>query len=82
MKFLTPQQMAIVELLAELTDREFTVLILRFIGNKTQWDVGKNLNVTNERVRQIERKAISKLNEFIKTYPLTPSDSNKIPKEV
>lgn len=82
MKSLSPQQMAIVELLAELTNREFTVLILRFIGNKTQWDVGKNLNVTNERVRQIERKAISKLNEFIKTYRLTPSDSNEIPKEV
>ena len=48
-----------------LTEREQGVLILRFgLGNeepKTLEDVGKYFNVTRERIRQIEAKALRKL---------------------
>jgi len=65
---LTPQQIAIIELLSELTDREITTLILRHTNKYGLNDVGKVLNLSNERIRQIEAKAIKKLSEFIENY--------------
>ncbi len=57
----------IVEVLDELQDREKKVLALRF-GledgiNRTLEEVGKEFNVTRERIRQIEAKALRKLKE-------------------
>lgn len=53
------------EVLTTLTDREAKVLTLRFgleDGNpKTLEEVGKEFNVTRERIRQIEAKALRKL---------------------
>ncbi len=53
------------EILDTLSDREKRVLELRFGLNdgvpKTLEDVGKEFNVTRERIRQIEAKAIRKL---------------------
>ena len=53
------------EVLQELTDREARVLELRYglIDNhpRTLEEVGKEFNVTRERIRQIEAKAIKKL---------------------
>ena len=55
----------IVKLLDGLKPREKTVLMLRFgIGDdhqRTLEEVGKELNVTRERIRQIEDKALRKL---------------------
>lgn len=54
------------QVLCTLTDREKRVLSLRFGLNdglaRTLEEVGKALNVTRERVRQIEVKALKKLN--------------------
>lgn len=53
------------EVLETLSDREKRVLIMRFGlddgKSKTLEDVGKEFNVTRERIRQIEAKAIRKL---------------------
>ena len=53
------------EVLKTLTPREAKVLSLRFglkDGNpKTLEEVGKEFNVTRERIRQIEAKALRKL---------------------
>jgi RNA polymerase primary sigma factor len=53
------------EVLLELTDREEKVLRLRFGledgKTRTLEEVGKQFNVTRERIRQIEAKALRKL---------------------
>ncbi len=55
----------ITRLLDTLTDREQRVLVLRFGLNdgrsRTLEEVGKEFNVTRERIRQIEAKALRKL---------------------
>ena len=55
----------LVEVLATLTDREQKVLRLRFGLDdgraRTLEEVGKEFNVTRERIRQIEAKALRKL---------------------
>ncbi|MFT4146711.1 MAG: sigma-70 family RNA polymerase sigma factor, partial [Mobilitalea sp.] len=55
----------ITRLLDTLTDREQRVLILRFGlkdgRSRTLEEVGKEFNVTRERIRQIEAKALRKL---------------------
>lgn len=53
------------EIFNSLTDKEYTVLKLRFglesDDYKTLDDVSKILNITRERVHQIEEKALHKL---------------------
>jgi RNA polymerase primary sigma factor len=53
------------KVLGELTERERKVLLLRFgleDGRaRTLEEVGKEFNVTRERIRQIEAKALRKL---------------------
>lgn len=49
------------EALATLTEREQGVLLLRFQQKKTLAQCGKECNVSQERIRQIEAKAIRKL---------------------
>ena len=53
------------EVLGTLTEREQKVLILRFgledVRARTLEEVGKEFNVTRERIRQIEAKALRKL---------------------
>ena len=53
------------EVLSTLTDREAKVLKLRFGledgRSRTLEEVGKEFNVTRERIRQIEAKALRKL---------------------
>ena len=55
----------LVEVLSTLTDREQKVLRLRFGlddgRGRTLEEVGKEFNVTRERIRQIEAKALRKL---------------------
>lgn len=55
----------IVEVLSELTERERNVLRMRFGLDdgypRTLEEVGRHFNVTRERIRQIEAKAIKKL---------------------
>ncbi len=62
------------EVLETLTDREQRVLTLRFgIGDgypRTLEEVGKIFNVTRERVRQIEAKALKKLRHPIRAKKL------------
>jgi len=58
-----------VELLSEIEPREAEVLTLRFglCGNEplTLKEIGRKIGLTRERVRQIQRDALTKLNEFM-----------------
>ncbi len=63
-----------VEILDQLSERERKVLVMRF-GlhdgiNRTLEDVGKEFNVTRERVRQIEAKALRKLRHPLRSRKL------------
>ena len=49
-----------------LTQKEQIVLEKRFIDKQTLENVGKFFNVTRERIRQIEAKAIEKLRQLDK----------------
>ena len=69
---LLKEQMA--EILDALNERERKVLIMRF-GledgvTRTLEDVGKEFNVTRERVRQIEAKALRKLRHPLRSRKL------------
>lgn len=62
------------EILEQLNERERKVLVMRF-GladgiNRTLEDVGKEFNVTRERVRQIEAKALRKLRHPLRSRKL------------
>ena len=64
----------LVEVLSTLTDREQKVLRLRFGLDdgraRTLEEVGKEFNVTRERIRQIEAKALRKLRHPIRSRKL------------
>ena len=68
------------EVLSTLTDREQKVLRLRFGiddgHQRTLEEVGKEFNVTRERIRQIENRAISKLKKLCKNKNLTSGLKN------
>jgi RNA polymerase primary sigma factor len=55
----------VTEVLATLTDREEKIIRLRFgIGEKAEYtleEIGKKFNVSRERIRQIEKKALNRL---------------------
>ncbi|NCA93103.1 sigma-70 family RNA polymerase sigma factor [bacterium] len=51
------------EVLRELSDRENRILWLRYSQNKTLEEVAKELNVTRERIRQIESKCLRRLRQ-------------------
>lgn len=57
-------------LLRRLTPREQTVMFLRFGfdggGRRTLEEIGRQLNVTRERIRAIEAKALRKMREAVK----------------
>ncbi len=64
------------DLLATLTPREEKILRMRFgIGEKTDHtleEVGQDFNLTRERIRQIEAKALEKLRVPLKSDALKP----------
>jgi RNA polymerase sigma factor (sigma-70 family) len=71
----------IADLLRTLTERQQTVIRLRFMEEKNLREVGKVLKVTRERVRQIEIKAMLKLRTRAKErgieYPCPAGSSRK-----
>lgn len=72
MKMMMKEQLS--EVLVTLTEREQKVLKLRFGlvdgEEKTLEDVGKEFNITRERVRQIESKALRKLRQLPRSRKL------------
>ncbi len=70
----------IVDMINLLSDREKKVLILRFgLGgekSKTLEEIGVVLGVTRERIRQIEKAAIKKLQSIAKEYEIEFKDYN------
>lgn len=66
------------EVLDTLTPREKRVIQLRFgFVDGKQWtleEVGQEFNVTRERIRQIEAKALRKLNHYARRSKLMPPD--------
>ena len=46
---------------AVLTERECEVLMLRLSDNLSRKEIGQRLGITSERVRQIETRALRKL---------------------
>lgn len=67
---------ALEEAITHLTDREQMVLEMRFVHGMFLGQCGKHLNVSRERIRQIEAKAIRKLRNprFAKHYLLDTLD--------
>ena len=51
----------VAEVLEKLSEREQMIMWSRYSQNKTLEEVAKELNVTRERIRQIEAKALRKL---------------------
>ena len=49
----------------ELSQREQTIIIGRFYDNRTLEDIGKELNICRERVRQLEKPILAKLKNII-----------------
>jgi RNA polymerase primary sigma factor len=61
--------------MVDLTDREREIIVLRFgIGGQsyTLEEVGAKFGVTRERIRQIEAKALMKLQHPIRSGHLVP----------
>ena len=67
---------ALEEAITQLTDREQKVLELRFVHGMTYEQCGYRFNVTRERIRQVEHKALRKLRNprFAKHYLLDTLD--------
>lgn len=55
-----------------LTDREYRVLFERLWNKKTLKDIGLELGVTGDRVRQIQCRAIRKLRHPMRLRCITP----------
>ena len=51
------------EILSTLAPREQRVLELRFAAERTLEEIGRELGLTRERVRQIEAKALGELRQ-------------------
>jgi RNA polymerase primary sigma factor len=62
------------KLIAELTPREQAVIVARFIEDKTLEEVGTRFEVTRERIRQIEEKALAKLQRAARRHRFTRPD--------
>lgn len=67
---------ALEKAMSELTEREQKVLELRFVHGMTYEQCGYRFNVTRERIRQVEQKALRKLRNprFAKHYLLDTLD--------
>ena len=64
-------------MLEHLDGREQTILVLRFglSGDKqTLTQIGQELGISKERVRQIESRAMNKLRTFAKVQQIYPVD--------
>ena len=66
-------------LLGRLDDREQTILVRRFglVGDKqTLVEVGRELGISKERVRQLESRALDKLRTLAEVEKLDPADES------
>jgi RNA polymerase sigma factor (sigma-70 family) len=47
-----------------LDKRYYSIIVRRFVGGETLEDIGNDLGISKERVRQIEAKSLAKMREF------------------
>ena len=59
-------QEKVLDFLSDLSERERIILQLRYAGRKTQDEIAQILNVTPERIRQLENKALKSITEYFK----------------
>ena len=64
------------DVMAELSDRERAILSARLLGDKRRQllDIGDDLGITKERVRQIERRALRHLRAAIENRGFRKTD--------
>ncbi len=59
-------RMFIEEVLKELSEREYTIIVMRYFRGKTQSDIAKVIGVSQVQVSRIEKKAIERIRESVK----------------
>lgn len=69
------------ELFSGLTEQEKTIIELRYMQGLTLENVGKMFGLTRERIRQIEKNSLRKMNRLSKVIKKTLSDYINIPNE-
>ena len=62
----TKTQTKVLEFLCDLSERERIILQLRYAGRKTQKEIAQILNITEERVRQLENRALQLISKSLK----------------
>jgi RNA polymerase sigma factor (sigma-70 family) len=55
----------ILQIISELSPRETFILNLRYNERRTQQEVADILGITNERVRQLEDRALKTINKYL-----------------
>lgn len=65
-KVVDKRQEQVIKILSELTEKQISILIMRFTKAQTQKEVGTFFNMTNERVRQLEEQALKIINKNLK----------------
>ena len=59
-------QEKVLHILSELSERDKIILSLRFNNRRTQQEVAKELNITPERIRQLEDRSLKVISKYFK----------------
>ncbi|QGH73318.1 MAG: DNA directed RNA polymerase subunit [Siphoviridae sp. cttb18] len=65
----SPQEIKVINILSELSEKQRVILVMRFLSNKTQEEVGDFFKITKEGVRDHENKGLKIIRENINGKP-------------